>query len=153
MSLGFLTLDIIFILVLFIGTFIFSFNSGKKNVVKFTLSVYPTILIFSNIPFNPTDSLTKILLFVGIYAVVYFVLKKNFTAPNNHSGGRNFLDSTLISIASIFVLLTIYYKVLPIESLYSLSLPFSGFLIEKIPLYMTLIIPMLIIFITNRRDD
>jgi hypothetical protein len=152
MSLGFLTLDIIIILVLFIGTFLFTFTSGKKKVVKFMLAIYPALLIFNNLPFEINDSLTKIGAFIGVYFVVYSLFKKNFTAPSVDSGGRRFLDSTLISIASLFMLLTIYYKVLPIDSLYSLSLPFSDFLIERIPFYITLIIPILIIFSTNRRD-
>ena len=153
MSLGFLTLDILIILVILIGTFIYSFNAGKKQVVKLLLTFYPTLLIFLNLPIKITDDLTNVLIFIGIYIAIFVLLKKNFTAPPNHSKGRNFIDSLLISIASVFILLTIYYKVVPLESIYTLNLPFSGLLVEKIPFYLTAIIPIIIILITNRRDD
>jgi hypothetical protein len=153
MSIGFLTLDIIIILVIFIGTFIYSFNAGKKYVIKFLLAVYPALLIFLNLPFSFNDHLTQIGAFVILYIVFYLLLKKNFTAPSIHSGGRKFFDGILISIASVFTLLVIYYKILPLESLYQLSLPFSGFLIQKIPFYITMLIPVVLIFFTNRRDD
>jgi hypothetical protein len=156
MSIGFLTLDIIIILVILIGTFIYSFNAGKKQIVKFLLSVYPALLIFLNLPTSlvgDKDAIYKIGIFIAIFIVVYLFLKRNFTSPSEHSGGRKFLDSLLISLASVFTLLVIYYHVLPIESLYRLKLPFSGFMVEKFPFYITILIPLLLIIMTNRRDD
>jgi hypothetical protein len=153
MSLSFLTLDIIILLVILIGTFIYSFNGGKKQVVKFLLAVYPALLIFLNLPFQIQDNITIIGAFIALYVVCYILLKKNFTAPSAHSASKKFTDSILLSIASVFTLLIIYYKILPLESLYQLRLPFSGFLIDKIPFYITMIIPIILIMITNRRDD
>lgn len=154
MSFGFLTLDIIIIIVIFAAAFFYSYNSGKKYLVKCVLSVFPALLIYQTLPFvSGKDDLIKIGIFVISWIVFYFLLKKNFTAPSAHSGGKKFLDSFLLAIASIFTLLTIYYHVLPISSLYNLKLPFSGFLIEKIPFYITILIPILIITFTNRRDD
>lgn len=154
MSIGFLTLDIIIILVLFIGTFIYSYNGGKKQIVKLLLSVYPALLIFLNLNFlDNKDDLVIIGTFIGLYLASFFLLKRNFTAPSSHTGGKKFLDGVLLSVASVFTLLIIYYKILPISSLYELKLPFSGFLIDKIPFYLTVAIPLFILFITNRRDD
>jgi hypothetical protein len=79
MSIGFLTLDIIIILVILIGTFIYSFNAGKKQIVKFLLSVYPSLLIFFNLPSKMVDdkeALYKIGAFMAIYIVVYLLLKE-----------------------------------------------------------------------------
>lgn len=153
MDFGFLTLDIIIILVILLGTFFYSYNAGKKYAVKFLLAAYPALLIFLNLPFDIKDSTTLILIFVAVYVLSYMLLKKNFTSPSAHSGGRKFLDSLLISIASVFTLLVIYFKVLPISDFYVLKLPFSGFLIDSIPFYITILIPIVLIFITNRRDD
>ncbi len=154
MSIGFLTLDIIIILIIFIGSFIYSFNAGKKEVVKLIFPIYITLLIFSNLKFSALkDNTTMILTFVVIYLILMFLLRKNFTAPSNHSGSRKFFDSLFISIAAVFMLLVIYYKILPISEFYNLKLPFSGFLIQKIPSYISLLVPIFAIFITNRRDD
>jgi len=153
MSIGFLTLDIIIILVIFLGTFIYSYNAGKKQIVKFLLAVYPALLIFLNLPFAIETDMTKIGVFIGIYLLSFFLLRRNFTSPSSHSGGKRFLDGLFLSIASLFTLLIIYYKILPLESLYKLKLPFSGFLINKIPFYITMIVPIILIMFTNRRDD
>ena len=152
MDFGFLTLDILIIVVLFIGTFIYSFNAGKKAVVKLILAVYPAVLIFKSLPFDLSDSMMIIGAFVILYIIFYFLLKRNFTAPSEYSGGKKFLDSLLISIASVFTLLIIYYKLLPIDEYYALKLPFSGLLIEKLPFYLTLLIPVILISITNKGD-
>ena len=154
MSLGFLTLDIIIILVILVAAFFYSYNSGKKYLVKCILSVFPALLIYQALPFvTGKDDIIKIGVFVVAWIVFYFLLKKNFTAPSVHSGGKKFFDSFLLAISSVFMLLIIYYHILPISSLYELKLPFSGFLIEKIPFYITIIIPVLLISFTNRRDD
>lgn len=151
MSIGFLTLDIIIILVIFISTFIFSFTKGKKKVLKLLLSIYPAILIFQNLPFSFKDNLTQILAFVGVFLVFYFILKNNFTAPQGN--GNRFFESLVASIASVFCLLIIYYRILPLESVYDLRLPFSGFWIQQIPFYITLIIPAALIFLISRKDN
>lgn len=151
---SFLTLDIIIILVILIAAFIYSYNAGKKYLVKCILSVFPALLVYQSLPFvNGKDDMIKIGIFVVAWIIFYFLLKKNLTAPSEHSGGKRFFDSLLLAIASVFTVLVIYYHVLPISSLYSLKLPFSGFLVEKIPFYITILIPILIIKLTNRRDD
>lgn len=154
MSLGFLTLDIIIILVILLSAFFYSYNAGKKYLVKIILPVFPALLIFLNLPFvEGKDDLIKIGSFVATWILFYFLLRKNFTAPSAHSGGKNFFDSLLLSIASVFTLLVIYYHVLPISHLYELKLPFSGLLIDKIPFYITILVPIILITVTNRRDD
>lgn len=153
MSLGFLTLDILIILIIFFGTLIYAVNAGKKPVVKLLLTVYPALLIFLNLQIGVMSDMTKIGTFLGIYIALYLLLKRNFTAPSTHSGGKKFFDALMLSIASVFTLLTIYYKVLPIETFYELKLPFSGILAQKIPFYITLIVPAFLIMLTNKRDN
>jgi hypothetical protein len=154
MSIGFLTLDIIIILVIFLGTFIYSYNAGKKQVAKLLLAVYPALLIFLQLPFvGGKDPAMVIGIFVGVYLIIYFLLRRNFTAPSANSGGKKFIDGLFLSISAVFTLLIIYYHVLPISSLYTLKLPFSGFLVEKIPFYITILIPIIFIVFTNKRDN
>jgi hypothetical protein len=152
-SIGFLTLDILIILAIFIGAFFVTFQGGKKKIVKIILPVYPTLLLYPALPLNISDATAQVVVFVLIYGLIYVVLRKNFTAPNNHSGGRRFFDATLLSIASVFILLIIYYRIIPLDSLYELKLPFSAYLQTTIPLYVTLLIPIVVLLMTNRRDD
>ena len=138
---------------IFIGAFFVTFQGGKKKLVKILLPVYPTLLLYPALPLNINDATAQILIFILIYGLMYVVLRKNFTAPNNHSGGRRFIDAFLLSIAAVFTLLIIYYRIIPLDSLYELKLPFSAFLQEKIPFYVTLLIPIIALLLTNRRDD
>lgn len=151
MSLGFLTLDILIILAIFVITFVFSFVSGKRKIIKFLLIVYPSILVFQNLPFAFKDNLTQIGAFVGIFIVFYFLLRNNLTSP--FGGSSKFIGSLMTSIAAVFCLLIIYYKILPLESIFSLKLPFSGFWIQKIPFYITLTIPAVLIAFVSRKED
>lgn len=151
-SIGFLTLDILIILAIFIVSFFVAFQSGKKQIVKIVLSVYPAILIYTNLPIQTSESLMQILIFLGVYVVTYLIMKKNFTSTSNNDGFRRFMDSFLVSIAAVFTLLIIYYRIIPLESLYQLNLPFSGFLVNSIPFYATLIVPIIAILFTNKKD-
>jgi hypothetical protein len=150
---GFLTLDIIILLVIFFAAFFYSYNSGKKYLAKCILSIFPALLIFQSLPFLEGKSdWMKIGAFVLAWLIFYFLLKKNFTSPSTHTGGKRFFDSLLLAIASVFMVLIIYYHVLPISSLYEWKLPFSGFWVQKIPFYVTILIPAVLIFFTNKRD-
>lgn len=152
-SIGFLTLDILIIVAIFIAAFFVCFQGGKKKLVKILLPVYPTLLLYPALPIKLDDATAQVVIFAIIYGLMYVLLKKNFTAPSNHSGGRRFLDAFLLSIASVFILLIIYYRVIPFDSVYELKLPFSSYLTDKIPLYITLLVPVAALLITNRRDD
>jgi hypothetical protein len=152
-SIGFLTLDIIIWIAIILGFFFWSIHSGKKVLAKFILSFYPATLIFFTLPWNFNDDYLQIAIYVAIYAIVYIFLKRNFTAKRLYSNSRKTIDGVVLGISSALILILIYYHVLPIDDLYSFTLPFSNFLTETIPLAIWMIVPLAGLVLTNKSDE
>lgn len=150
---GFLTLDLIIILVLFIATFFVAYKKSKKSVARLILPFYVATLIYSTLPFKTTEASAKILLFLITYGVLFFLMKRSITAFGGGYGGRHVLDSILLSFAAIFSLFIAYYKILPLEALIKINFPFSGLILENIPYYILIMIPLFLIFISNHHRD
>lgn len=146
---GFLTIDLIIILVLFLVTFFVAYKKSKKSVARFILPFYVATFIYSTLPFNATEPSAKILLFLVTYCVLFFLMKRSITAFGGGYGGRHIIDSILLSFAAIFSLFIAYYKILPLEALIKINFPFSGLILEYIPYYVLIMIPLVLIYISN----
>lgn len=153
MQFGFLTLDVIIILVLFIVTFFIAYKKSKKSVARFVLPFYVATLIYSTLPFDVTEASSKILLFVVVYGVLVFLMKKSITAFGGGFGGRHILDSLLLSFAAIFSLFIAYYKILPLDEVIKINFPFSGLILENVPYYILIMIPLVLIYISNHHKN
>ena len=150
---GFLTLDLIILLVLFIFTFFVAYKKSKKSVARFVLPFYVATLIYSTLPFNTTEASAKIMLFGATWAVLILLMKKSITAVGGARGGRHILDSVLLSFSAIFSLFIAYFKILPIEKLIKINFPFSTFILENVPYYVLITIPLVLIYIANAHRD
>jgi len=154
MNIGFLTLDIIIIIAIIAVLFFLSFYFGKKFLAKLIILFYPTLLIFLNLPyFKPEGDTATIGTFIGLYIVMFLIVRRNATAKKLYSGFRKFTDGLVLSIMFVVQLLTLYYHILPLESLYRITLPFSNFFTETLPLGALLIIPLVGLFVTNISDE
>jgi hypothetical protein len=80
-------------------------------------------------------------------------MKKSITAAGGAYGGRHILDSILLSFAAIFSLFIAYYKILPIDKIFKINFPFSNLILENIPYYALIMIPLVLIFISNSNKD
>jgi len=152
-QIGFLTLDVIILLVIFIGTFFIAFKKSKKSVARFVLPFYVAIFIYSTLPFKVVEASSKVLLFVVVYGVLIFLMKKSITAAGGSYGGRHIFDSLLLSFAAIFSLFIAYYKVLPIDEIIKINFPFSNLILENIPYYILIMIPLIFVYISNSNKD
>lgn len=152
-SFAFLTLDLIIILVLFIAGIFISFTKGEFILARFILSFYPTTLFYLYLPFISLNTpMSKIVGFIAIYAAVYFLLRKKFTTGRSYKSSKRFIDSTLLSLGSLVTIMTIYYHIIPLETLWTLSLPFSGYLTTIVPRGVWIIVPALVVAFTNKHN-
>jgi len=154
-SFGFLSLDILIILILFTILFLASFKTGKKLLVTLIISTYPTVLIFNSLPFsniNLTDATAQAIVYLISYILMIIIFWRNIHVKKYHNTWRKFLDYFLLSTSYIILIISIY-----INSIYALSV-FYNFsetitrAVSLIPYSISLIIPILIILLTNRRD-
>ena len=152
-QIGFLTLDVIILLVIFIITFFIAYKKSKKSVARFIIPFYVATLIYSTLPFKVEEASAKILLFLVTYGVLVFLMKKSITAASGAYGGRHILDSLLLSFSAIFSLFIAYYKILPLEKIIKINFPFSSLILENIPYYALISIPLVLIFISNAHRD
>lgn len=154
MHLGFLTLDIIILLVIGIALFSWSLYSGKKVLARFILIFYPTTLIFQNIPYvDLKGDIAKILVYIGLYVGLFYLLRKNTTAKKLYSGGRKAFDGILLTLGGLIILLTVYYHLLPVNVFYDFTIPFSDLFTNKIPVGIWYLAPLLTIVLTNKSDE
>lgn len=152
-QIGFLTIDIIILLVIFIGTFFVAFKKSKKSVARFIIPFYVTTLIYPTLPFNVTEASGKVMLFFGVYALLVFLMKKSITAVGGVTGGRHFLDSLLLSFSAIFSVFIAYQFIIPLDKILKINFPFSAIILENIPYYALISIPLVLIYISNGHRD
>ena len=150
-SIGFLTLDIIIVLILAISLFFLSLSKGEYVLARFLLSFYPTTLIFENLPFVTLNgAFPKIAVYIAILFAFYFLLSKNFTAKRSYKNSKKTFDGIILSLASVATILTIYYQILPLETVYKFTLPVETFFVSVIPYGIWLIVPIIALVITNK---
>jgi|AntRauTorckE6833_2_1112554.scaffolds.fasta_scaffold21514_3 hypothetical protein len=154
-SFGFLSLDILIILIIFTVLFLTSFKTGKKLLVSLIVSTYPAVLIFNSLTFskiNLGDLTAQAIIFLISYIFIVTIFWRNLHVKKYHNTWRKFLDYFLLSISYIILIISIY-----INSVSSLSI-FYNFsettinVVSVIPYSISLIIPVIIILLTNRRD-
>jgi len=150
-AIGFLTLDILIILALFIGCFFIVMSKGAKTLARIILAFYPTTLIYLHLPYiTVSDAIARVAVYIVLYIVIHMLIKKNFTAKQGYSNGKRALDAVLLSLAAVIIFLTMYYHVIPLASLYNFTLPFSAIFTTTLPFGVWLILPVVAVTIANR---
>ena len=152
---GFLSLDILIILTLFVILFLASFKTGKKLLVTLIISTYPTVLIFNSLPFskiNLTDATAQAIVYLISYILIITVFWRNLHVKKYHTTWRKFLDYFLLSASYIVLIISIYINSIGVISVfYNFSEAITK-AVSVIPYSISLIIPVVIILLTNRRD-
>jgi hypothetical protein len=152
-SFAFLTLDLIIILVIFIAGIFISFVKGEYLLARFLLAFYPTTLFYLYLPFVDLKTpMSQIVGFVAIYAGFYFLLKKNFTTGRSYKKSKRLFDSVILALGSLVAIMTIYYHIIPLETLWTFSLPFSKYLTTIVPVGIWMIIPAVSVAFTHKHN-
>jgi len=150
-SIGFLTLDIIIIFAIFFGFFILSMTKGEHILAKIILTYYVATLVFAHLPFSIGEgAVPNIISYVVLFLIMYMLLAKHFTAKRAYTKTKKMLDAALLALASVIMVLTMYYHILPLDTLYNFTLPFSYLFTETIGYGIWLFIPAVLLTISNR---
>lgn len=147
-SIPFITFDLLILIVLTVLIFILS-ASKPGIVVKSIISIYITTLIFQNIPYLDKQGASIVVgAFVALFIAVLFFIKKNI--KSRRSGTSKFITGLLLSVSVLILLLVLYYNVLPISDLYSLTLPIERFFTGMVPVGIFYIFPVCAMFVLGR---
>lgn len=150
-SIGFLTLDIIILIAIFLAFFFVSMVRGEYILARIILTFYPATIVFTYLPYyTPNGAIAEIGTYVVVYGVLYFLLAKHFTARRSYARGKKIFDASVLSIAAGISIAILYYHVLPLATLYSITLPFAQLFTETIPLGIWLCIPIVLLSLTNK---
>jgi hypothetical protein len=152
-SIGFISIDV-FILILLIAVLILlSYKKGKKNLAALILAMYPALVVFNNMPFVEIDGNgSKALIFLITYLIFFALAKKYTHVKKNHTPGRKWTDSILLALSFIVLFMSVYiYAVPSLANIYGFS-PTIVNLISEIPFGVALIIPIVVLFITSKKD-
>jgi hypothetical protein len=150
---GFLTLDVIILLAIFIFTFFVAYKKSKKSVARFVIPFYVATFVYSTLPLKTTEASAKVLFFLIVYGILIFLMKRSITAFGGGYGGRHILDSIMLAFSAIFSIFIAYYKTLPLEQIIKINFPFSAFILDKIPYYILILIPLALIYASNSHSD
>jgi hypothetical protein len=154
MSFGYLSLDLI-ILIVVIGVLMFlSFKFGKKLLYSLILSTYPALIIAKNVPYIKIETTTEYLIaFLVAYILLNFALMKSLHPRNPYGKIAKFIEYTILVLAFLILIRSIGLNEITGMLKY---ITFSGHIdkvISKIPYGLTLIIPVLAIFFTSKKES
>ncbi len=152
-SIGFLTLDLIIILAILIACFFVSLIKGEYILARILIAFYPATLIYTYLPyFSPKTAMSQIVTYFLVFIVCYFLLKRNITTSRSYSNGKKFFDALILALATVLTLMTIYYHIIPLDTVREFSLPFSKYLTSIVPFGVWLTVPIIALVITNKHN-
>jgi hypothetical protein len=150
-SIGFLTLDLIMLAAVFIACIFVSMTRGEHVLTRAVLITYPAILCYTHLPYvTVTGAVASIAAFVSVFLVLHFLLKRLITARRSYTKGKQVVDAILLALATVVMLLTLYYHVLPFEQLYSFTIPFAYLFTTTLPFGIWLLVPLVLLAFANR---
>lgn len=147
-------MDILIIVILICVLFSASFKMGKHFLLTLTLALYPTLLIFQHLPYVSLESgLPQAIGFIVIYFGTISVLWKNIRSRKLYSPVRKIIDYGLLTLSYVILVISISTESVPsLGNLYTFSGIIPDF-VAKLDFGLVLIIPLIVILLTNKRDN
>ena len=147
----FLILGALFALVMFLAL-----KQGKSYLVAGIISLYIASFFFLNLPF--TKVLTATIkgssnifwinsgIFLIFYVPVYFAISQ-ITLTDFGNGAMKYVRASVLSISFIGLFLSIFYHLIPIESVYNFSPSIDSIFAPDMAFNFWLLIPLVVLFI------
>lgn len=146
----FLIIGGIFAVVLFL-----SLRQGKSYLASGIISLYLASFIYEFLPFTKTlvssiqgssnifwiHTAAFLIFFVPIYFVISKVILSDFGR-----GSKKFARALLLSAAFVGLLISIFYHIIPLESVYNFSTTIDKLFISDMAFNFWLIAPLLLLF-------
>lgn len=147
-----LSTDVLTVVLLFL-LFLISLKFGRKFLLALILSTYGTVLIFNNLSYiDFSNSLSGLITFFVVAIIISLIIWPNLHVKNALTRLRRFFDYFILSLIYVVFLVS-----LSNNAIYYLDYIFadSGFIhlfVSKIPYFISIILPILGILITNKRN-
>lgn len=153
LNIGFISLDIIILLIILIALLLVSYKTGKRVITALILSVYPSVIIFQHFPYVSFEpGKPEAISFLVIYIVTFIALNRHVSNKKLHTSLRKITDYSLLSLAYLVLMISISSNTITsLQNLYT----FSGFipnLVHQTNFGIILIIPLIILLLTNKSD-
>ncbi len=154
MHLGFLTVDIIVLLALFVGLFLITWHTEKRLIISLVVSAYPTLLVFKNFPYLKLGAgLPQAIWFLVLYVIISGIIWRCVHTRRVYSHFRKILDYTILTLSYLALMISISTHAVPaLQSIYTFSGIFSRF-VEGLDFGLILVIPIVAILITSKSDS
>jgi len=149
----FISIDILVIIVVLVLLILLSFKFNKKLLTTLIISLYPTLLIFLNLPFiRLKDDISKSVFFIILYIVVAIAIKKNIRGMKCHRFNRKIIDYGALSISYLMSFFAVYIYIIPsLSAIYNFSDRVIA-LFDFVPYGIWLILPLGVLFFTNKKN-
>jgi len=152
-NIGFISLDILILVVIFFVLFFSGIKSGKKLLISLIVSVYPSLLIFSNFPYvNFEAGMPEAISFLFIYIIMVTIMIKIINKKKVYTTFRKITDYSALAFTYIILLVSISSNyITSLQNLYTFSGVIPNF-INRIDFGLLLIIPIVVILLTSKND-
>ncbi|MSR71725.1 MAG: hypothetical protein EXS50_03675 [Candidatus Taylorbacteria bacterium] len=138
--------DFIFLLCVVILFFLYGVFFARGRVISLIISLYPSSLILLKFP--EAGRISQILLFLIIFGFLNFVLNK--VIATNSFERINWIESLLLAMSGTLLVAVLFYAILPLGSLHTLSRPFVSFFNNPWIIFLGLSLPFIALLYRHR---
>ncbi|HEY1037542.1 MAG TPA: hypothetical protein VGE62_03070 [Candidatus Paceibacterota bacterium] len=156
-----LTLNIALLVVIALLTGL-SFYKGKTVLFSLIVSFYPAAALYASFPYKKNfifmdDNAAQVfyshaIIFAAFFALSFFVARRIVHSDGNRSGVVGFVDALALSVSVVLLSTALTYHVLPYRDVYGLSKALQTFLSGNLGYFVSMSVPVAVIFwMTGRR--
>lgn len=143
---------------------LFSFIRGKDFLFKMIIMAYPTMVIYKaiveyvtpqkiNTIFGQNIFLNNLIIFLLILVPVYISMIRIIDNFRIHHNLKGVFESLILSCAIVLLTIGICFHILPDKDVFNLTKPFEVFFQSKFGYLVSMIIPMLGVFVMSKRGE
>lgn len=148
-----MNIDIIVLIVIGIFFIFTSYRYGKSYLTAFILSFYPAYFLYNIIKgkVSSKEPMMIIGLFVIVFLLVLYTLRKNISAGFAFTNAKRWIDSIVLSAGALSQCAFVYYVFLPqLSALYNLSGVVDNFFTGMLSTTILALIPFVALVVSAR---
>lgn len=148
-----MNIDVIILAAIGIIFTIAAYKYGKSYLTAFILTFYPTYFLYdiAKAKISSQESMIIIGLFIVVFALVLYILRKNISAGFAFTNTKRWIDSFILAAGALAQSAFVYYVFLPeLNALYNLSGPVDNFFTGTLSTTILAIIPFVALVVSAR---
>jgi len=127
-----------------------------QKISSLIISIYITALLYANVfflkelaIFQETGQLfwNNLAIFLIILIPVYLLINRYISTPYSRRGAMRGFRTLFVAFALVGLVLTIFYHIIPLESIYNLPPQIDQFFASETAFTIWLIVPLIALFI------